>query len=116
MRSSSSGPAPNAAASRFERLVKLLHLGDDVLSERADDLGVVEQTVSLLGRRPIPDVWILEDLCEGAASPMLADHVGREPVELVGPREERRERVAEDLREATHSKAMLQPRAVQSAA
>jgi hypothetical protein len=94
--------------------VELLYLGDDVFAEGTDDLGVVQQAVPLLGGRAVANVRVLENLRQRPAAPVFADHVGCEPIDLVGAGEERRERIAEDLGEAAHSGAMLQLRPIQS--
>ncbi len=55
-------------------------VGDEVVAERVHDVGPVEQPPDLLGRAPVRDVVILQDLRERAATVVLADHVLRDPL------------------------------------
>ena len=75
---------------------------DRAFAERVDHLGPVEQAATLLRRRPVAHVGVLEDLAQRPAALVLADHVGREPLLLRGAREQERERVAQEARKPGH--------------
>ena len=48
---------------------------DLLAGDRAHDLGAIEETPLLLGREPVLDVLVLEDLVERATAVVLANHV-----------------------------------------
>ena len=51
--------------------------GDDVVAERVQDVGPVEQPLDLLRREAVRDVGVLEDVVERPAAVVLADHDAR---------------------------------------
>lgn len=67
--------------------------GDDVLTERAHDLGPVEQPCALLGRQPVDDVVVFEDLPERSPTAVLAHDVLRDALLLRRPLKEEREQL-----------------------
>ena len=48
--------------------------------DRVDDVLAVEEPLALLRREAVLHVGVVEDLGEAAATAVLADHVGRDPV------------------------------------
>jgi hypothetical protein len=58
-----------------------------------------EQTACLLGRQPVRDVVILEDLCERPPAVMLADHVLRDAFLLLRARPQKRKRAGQCIAE-----------------
>src|SRR5919198_2734161 len=66
---------------------------EHVVAHRRHDLGTFEQARSLLGRRPVADVWVLEDLRERASAGVLAEHVADEELLLLRRAEQKADRV-----------------------
>src|SRR5262249_39657455 len=60
-----------------------------------------------LGRQPVADVGVLQDLRERAAALVLADHVGGDALLARRAGEEKRERVAEDAGKLEHCARIL---------
>ena len=69
------------------------------MRERRDHLGPVEETLLLLGRQPVLDVLILEDLVEGAPPLVLAHDVPRDVLLGGASLEQKREKVLEPRHE-----------------
>jgi 1,4-dihydroxy-6-naphthoate synthase len=67
------------------------------VAECAHDFRAVEETRPLLRRRAVPDVRILEDLRQRPAALVLPDHVLSDAVLARCAREEKRERVPEEV-------------------
>ena len=63
--------------------------------DRSDDLGTIEQASLLLGRQPVLDVLVLEDLVERAAAVVLANHVACDVVFGGALLEQEREEILE---------------------
>ena len=70
-------------------------LPDDVLAERADHFGPVEEPVALLWRRSVLDVRVVEDLGQRTPPLVLADDVRRDPVDVTRLAEEVPKEVSE---------------------
>ena len=70
-------------------------LFDLLARDRSDDLGTIEQASLLLGRQPVLDVLVLEDLVERAAAVVLANHVACDVVFGGALLEQEREEILE---------------------
>ena len=74
---------------------------EDVCLVTADG-ELVDQPGDLLRRAAVAHVGVVEDLREQPSALVLTNHVGRDPLLLLRAREEERERVAEEARNADH--------------
>src|SRR5207342_215624 len=101
------GPRRRSALPAAQRLFREALLGrdcglrrlEDVLRERRDHLRPVEEPLLLIGRQPVLDVLVLEDLVEGSSAVVLAYDVPRDVLFGGVSLEQEREKVLEPRHE-----------------
>ena len=81
--------------------------GDEVVAERVQDVRPVEQALDLLGREPVRDVGVLEDVVERAAAMVLADQMLGADLLPARTWEEEAERRADEIRELSHRRRFV---------
>jgi hypothetical protein len=73
-----------------------------LLAESVNDVGARQHALLLLGRQPVLNVRILEDVVDAATCTVLAEEVGDNGVLARRSREEERERIPQERAEPQH--------------